>query len=423
MSSRHLLLLLGLPVLAGCGRTGATSAPPTAAAKPRVESELARTTLSARAVQSLALQSTVVEPRVVQEHLRLPGWVAVPQGHEVTLTAPLAGYVREPNHGGSADAGKPTGVPVAGFPVERDRLLFLLEPILTPVDQIQFASLKVSVEGEQAKAAASVRVAESEEKRIAGLHKQGLRGEQDLEQARTRLRHARADLAAAQEKAELLGTGKNGKLAPLPIRAPRAGTVLSVPVSPGQYVTATTPLVTIADLSQLWLRVPVPEADLPRLDRKGKASITLRTGQKAVSFSLAPLVLVPLVDPARRTADLIYAVPDEVRKAGLSARDQMVMVDVPLGRSTKQTVVPTSALVNDAHGGTWIYLDRTAPGEEKHTYERLRVETGASLGNEVVIRPALKPGQRILSRGAALVYSHEFYKPEGAAPAEIDDDD
>src|SRR5262245_47238601 len=195
MSCRLPWLVLGLTALAGCTRPTSTPPPQAAAAKPRAEAELTRTTISKKGASSLGLESAAVRPREAQEHLRLPGWVAVPQGSEVTLTAPVAGYVRQPEGG---------GVPVAGFSCERDRLLFLIEPVLTPVDQLQFASLKRSVEGELSKAAENVRVAEQEVKRFAGLRKQGLRGEQDLEQARGRLQNAREDLAAARDKVELL---------------------------------------------------------------------------------------------------------------------------------------------------------------------------------------------------------------------------
>src|SRR5262249_51639681 len=71
-----------------------------AAAKPRAEAELRRTTSSKRGASGRGLESAAVRPREAQEHLRLPGWVAVPQGSEVTLTAPVAGYVRQPEGGG-----------------------------------------------------------------------------------------------------------------------------------------------------------------------------------------------------------------------------------------------------------------------------------------------------------------------------------
>src|SRR5919201_1240625 len=104
-----------LSALAGCGAPPGQPAPKPAASaeKPRAEGELARTTLSKEAVASLGVRSEPARARRVQGQLVLPGRVTVPQGREVTLTAPVSGYVRAPEK----------GVPLAGMAVERGRVL------------------------------------------------------------------------------------------------------------------------------------------------------------------------------------------------------------------------------------------------------------------------------------------------------------
>src|SRR5262249_11764767 len=154
------------------------------------------------------------------------------------------------------------------------------------------------------------------------------------------------------------------------IRAPRTGTLLSVLVSPGQYVPAAAPLMTIADLSQLWVRVPIPEHDLPRVDRRQAATLVLKSAGSGThpgdsgldrSFPIQPVAVVPQVDTARHTADLIYELPALAAERGVFAKDQMVTVSVPLGeqRPQKETVVPYSAVIFDAYAGAWIYFDVT----------------------------------------------------------------
>jgi RND family efflux transporter MFP subunit len=394
--------VLVLTVVAGCQRNAAPQ-PAKAAEKPHVEADLARTTLTADAVKSLGVRSAPAGVREVQRQLRLSGWVMVPQGREVTLTAPVSGYVRAPKEGDAK-------LPVPGRPAGQGQELFQLEPVLTPVEQIQMATLKRTMENELNKAVENVSVAEKELTRVKTLHKQRLRGQQDLEQAQARLQNAQEDLQSARDRIKLFDkpAGSNGQLAPVPIKAPRGGTVLAVPVSPGQYVTATAPLLTVADLSELWLRVPVPEADLPRLDRKGAATVLLGSGK---TLSVRPFAFVPQVDPARHTADLIYELPAEAKKRGLMAKDQMVAVDVPLDQRQEETVVPYDAVVFDAHAGAWIYLDKTAKGAEKHTYERRRVELGPRHGKEVAVRPAVAKGDRVVVEGAGVLFSREFYKP------------
>jgi cobalt-zinc-cadmium efflux system membrane fusion protein len=412
-------LFLLLTLAAGCGQGPAAApkpapAPAPVAEKPRAEGELARTTLTDRAVRSLKVRTATASTRPVQEQLRLPGWVMVPQGREVTLTAPLSGYVRAASR----------GVPLPGLPVKEGQLLFRIEPVLSPLEGIQLATLKRGVENELAKAREGVSVAQKELTRLTVLHKQKLRAQQDIEQARARLENAREDLTAARDKIAMFGKAADGSatLPPVPVRAPLAGTVLAVPVSPGQYVTATAPLTTVANMTRLWLRVPVPEADLPRIRGAGSAEVLLPRG---VRLAVRPVALVPQVDPTRHTADLIYELPASARKHGLVAKDQMVNVGVPLEARRKETVVPYAAVVFDAQAGAWIYLDRTPAGAKKHIYERRRVQLGPALGDDVVIRtpagtPPCQPDDKVVVAGAGELFSREFHWPEKPVPGDED---
>jgi RND family efflux transporter MFP subunit len=335
----------------------------------------------------------------------LPGWVMVPSGNEVTITAPVAGYVLAAETGTN---------PTPGRAVTANQVLFRLRPVLSPLEQIQLATLKRSVENELTKARESVDLAEKEYNRLSELHKQKLRAQQDVEQCATRLGHAREDFQSAKDKLEVFGraAGKN-TLPVMTITAPHAGTVLSLSASPGQYVSAASPLVTLADLSRLWLRVPVPEADLPRLDRKASARIFFRAKTTTASppLQVPPVALVPVVDLARRTADVLYELPGDAKERGLLARDQMVQVGVPIDAKRDESLVPYSAVVFDSHAGAWIYIDRSAKDGKGRVYERRRVELGPMAGDEVGVRPPCKSEDRVVVNGAGLLFSREFFKP------------
>src|SRR5262245_2938498 len=164
-----LLGLLPLPVSAGCNRTAAQVSPAPAVEKPKTEGDLARTTLAPAAFQSLRIRTEPVRNEQVQEHARLTGWVMARPGCEVTVTAPVAGYIRASNREGRSS------VPIPGLGVGRGEELLSLEPVLAPVEQIQLAALKRGVENELAKAQESITAAESELQRVQGLHRQGLR--------------------------------------------------------------------------------------------------------------------------------------------------------------------------------------------------------------------------------------------------------
>jgi RND family efflux transporter MFP subunit len=414
LTARALLCAL---CLAGCNKPDGSKPPP--GEKPREESSLARTTLSAEDYGSLKIATEPARNEAVPEHRELSGFVTLPPGHEVTLTAPIPGIVRAPKGG---------TMPVPGSPVSkearllesgsREESLFHLEPMLAPLDRIQVANLKRSVESDLAKARETVTVAESELNRMRDLHEQKLRGSQDVEQAQARLNHARADLAAATDKQKLfsLPGQENGKeqLPPFPIDAPHGWTVLSVNVSPGQYVAAGTPLVTVADLSQLWLRVPVPERELSRVDHTVPVQAVLHDRHEQ-RYEAKPRHLVPAIDPDRRTADMLYEVTGPHQ--GLIAKDQLVSVFMPLGSISEKSLVPYSAIVFDAHGGTWVYVEKTTAGAKEHVFERRRVELLASAGKDVIVRPRLATTDNVVTSGAQELFSREFYKTP------VDDDD
>jgi multidrug efflux pump subunit AcrA (membrane-fusion protein) len=139
-----------------------------------------------------------------------------------------------------------------------------------------------------------------------------------------------------------------------------------------------------------------------------------------------PLAVVPLVDPIRHTADMLYELTLPSEQRPILAKDQMVTVQLPLGRQRESTVVPYSAVIFDAYAGAWLYLDKTPPGSETHTYERRRVQLGPAVEGGVVVRPLCQPGDQVVTRGAAALFSREFHYPpvvKSAAKQEVDDDD
>ncbi|MGD0698144.1 MAG: efflux RND transporter periplasmic adaptor subunit [Terriglobia bacterium] len=85
------------------------------------------------------------------------------------------------------------------------------------------------------------------------LVKEGPRQE-DIEQARARLEQARQALGVAETR-----------LSYATLASPMSAVVLSKSIEPGEYVSAGTPIVTVADLENIWLRAYINETDLGRV--------------------------------------------------------------------------------------------------------------------------------------------------------------
>src|SRR5205085_304229 len=132
-------------------------------------------------------------------------------------------------------------------------------------------------------------------------------------------------------------------------------------VSHGQYVPISAPLITIIDLRECWVRVPVPEYDWPLVNATQEVQCTWKnpnhvgpqqTGKPPL-FKGRPMGGVRQVDPNKHTAELWYEL-DPLPVSVL--KDEMVTAMLPIGKKQSAIVVPDSAIVYDSHGQTWIYL-------------------------------------------------------------------
>ena len=406
LRTRWLSLLLVMSV-AGC--TGSTAKPipaPGPSEKAKSESELAFTNLSKTAYVKLDIQTQKVAVEEVRERLVLTGWIMAKPGHEVTLTAPTAGYVY---------FRKTQQAPIAGETVTTGQELLELEPVLTPVERIQVAALKRSIEAELVKAQTTLKNADVEFKRAVELQK--IRSKQEYEQAKKALDFAQEELAAAKDKLALFETQK------ITLKAPQAGTILQLHAGPGQYVPASAPLVTIIDLQPIWIRVPVPEFELPLVDPKDHVKITWKNplnggADKPVFFDARPTGRIAQVDPAKHTADLWYEL-EATKEANRFVKDQMVSVRVPIGKTEKAVVVPYSAVVFDAHGHAWDYLELKEK-DNKHQFERRPVELVTSVDDKVILRTRIADGDHVVTKGAAILFSRDFHKTPVNFPEEDD---
>jgi multidrug efflux pump subunit AcrA (membrane-fusion protein) len=66
-------------------------------------------------------------------------------------------------------------------------------------------------------------------------------------------------------------------------------------------------------------------------------------------------------------------------------------------------MVPRTAIVIDIYGGEWVYV-QSAP----QAYERRRIEVAAIRGTYAMLARGLKPGDKIVTAGAAELFGSEF---------------
>src|ERR1051325_7070439 len=186
---RGLRLSLLLLSLAGCAP--APGKPGTSQEKLKVEADLAFTNLSKKAYEKLDIKTQPAVVKDVHERLTLTGWIMAMPGNEVTLTAPAAGYVR---------LAKGAMLPIPGARVDDKTELLHIKPVLSPAEQIQVNALERGIKGALKKAETTLKIAEIDYVRSKGLHKQGLKTDQDLEQAQKARDHAIEEREARLDK-------------------------------------------------------------------------------------------------------------------------------------------------------------------------------------------------------------------------------
>jgi multidrug efflux pump subunit AcrA (membrane-fusion protein) len=217
----------------------------------------------------------------------------------------------------------------------------------------------------------------------------------DLAKKSNEMALARRDLLE-----KIAGEAESGTAGPIEIESPAAGMLRNVSALPGQNVPAGAALFEIADLSRVWIRVPVYVGDLPEINVQATAQVadlTARAGNGGQSA--APIPAPPSANAAAGTVDLYYDLPN----ANSTFRpNQRVGVALPLTTESDSLVVPWSAVLYDIFGGTWVYVET---GER--TYVRQRVVVRHVASETAVLASGPPAGTKIVTAGAAELFGTE----------------
>ncbi|MBI3300451.1 MAG: efflux RND transporter periplasmic adaptor subunit [Elusimicrobia bacterium] len=171
------------------------------------------------------------------------------------------------------------------------------------------------------------------------------------------------------------------------IEADRLGVVAVVHVSAGDPVEAGQTIVTLLDLSKVWVEARVYEADLPRVSRAKKAVVEL---PGAARHEATLVSAGGTLDSATRTLPFVFEMPNS---KGLARIGMTCQVDILTGETAAGVVVPASAIIDDA-GQPTAYVQ-----PEGETFERRALKLGLRQGDRVQVLEGLKPGERVVTRG------------------------
>ncbi len=245
---------------------------------------------------------------------------------------------------------------------------------------------------DDAKAADSLKLADENLKREVGQHGIGAASDKDLDQAKSDRAQALAEYTRTQARLKMLGASADRSRL-LVVAATMSGSIIALSVAPGDMINdPTQSLMTIADLSTVWVTALVPEKDVSAVHKDQGAEVVLSAYPDKVLRGRVLFVSdVIEADSRRNKLRIAFANGDYLLKPNMFATVTLT------GPDKSEIVVPSSALLMN-NDRTSVFI-ATAPW----IFERRTVDPDLGDGATVAIRSGLAAGEQVVVKGGILL--------------------
>jgi membrane fusion protein, heavy metal efflux system len=249
-------------------------------------------------------------------------------------------------------------------------------------------------------AAAQLKKAEADLSRLTTLYEHKAAALKDVvaaENDRVQANAAAEQAATAQQEAihrlNLLGLNAESPSTTVTVRSPISGKVLDISVVQGEHRNdANAPLMTITDLSSVWVSANVPESAI-RLVALGEAVEVTLTAYPGEKFRARVMRIADMVDPQTRTVK----VQAEIANPKGRLRPEMFARIRHAHGLRSLPMIPATAVVQ-SEGRAWVYAARGA-GE----FDRTEVRIGEDRSGMVSLISGPTVGERVVVDGAMLL--------------------
>ncbi len=227
----------------------------------------------------------------------------------------------------------------------------------------------------------------------AVARKDVLTAQSSLAQARAAVDQAVAARQQAQRKLTVLGLRPGDFDQHVTVRSPLSGKVLDLSIVAGEYRNDTSaPVMTIADLSTVWISSQVPESYIRFVQLGEHVEIAL-VAYPGETFHGKVSRIADTVDPQTRAVK----VQAELDNRDGRLRPEMFGSIHHIESVAKATVVPATAVIQtDVHAAVFV---ETAPGR----FEQREVTLGTRAGDLVRVVAGVSPGERVVTDGVMLL--------------------
>ncbi len=313
-------------------------------------------------------RTATAELRDISEQIRLSGDIA--PAYQVEIKPEVGGKIREVRV-------------TTGQQVKQGDLLFVIDDSEL---QIDLASAQVDIDG----ARVSVEKQAGNLDRAAELYAAKLISKEVYDNLEADHRLAENALEGARRRFETV----QDRIAKTRVVAPADGTILSVPVIPGQVVVAAmsvnagTTLATLADLSTLLIDAHVNQLDIGKIATGSSVEVLTGTGDQARATAE-----VSFVAPLATTKNNVKGFSIQAVLTGdtsIFRPGMTVGIRLPVASATNAVSVPVGAVFEEG-GRKVVYLPQGGTNAEKRA-----VEIGATDLFHAEIRSGLAPGEQVL---------------------------
>jgi multidrug efflux system membrane fusion protein len=271
-----------------------------------------------------------------------------------------------------------------GDDVRRGQLLFT-------IDQRPYQATLAQAQANLARDEAQARNADSEARRYAELVKKDYVTREEYDKFASGAEAARAVVAADRAAVQ----NANLQLSYCEIRSPIDGRTGSLQVHAGNLVKAndTTPLVTINQITPVYVTFSVPESQLAEVRARGLGNVPVFASPQKGGASVpgGRLTFVDnAVDPQTGTITLKATFPNEGR---VLWPGEFVNVAMTLSNRANATVVPVQAVQN-GQKGQYVYVVTSGDGVQMRP-----VTVVQQVDNQAVIGKGVNPGDTVVTDG------------------------
>ena len=390
MNRRILPALAALALLAACGKNDPEAKSEAKAAEPRSAAGAGRSNVATIPADSPQLAQIRVEPvsmaMVAVDTVSSPGKVEANANRTAHVVLPLTGRVIAVN------------TKIGDF-VSQGQPLLTVES--ADADAAVSGSLQAQAVVTQAKSALAKAQMDLDRQKDLFEHgavpqKEVLNSQAVLVQAQASVEQSQASAEQAKRRLQILGINASNFGQRITVNAPISGKVLEMSVVNGEFRNdLSASLMTITDLSSVWVTSDVPETSI-RLVRPGEPVRIQLSAYPNENFSGRVTLIGDTVDPQTRTVKVRAEMPNP---GGRLKPEMFGNIQLAESSELRPTIPAAAVIATDGKAVVWRE-------KSKGVFEKVMVTLGTQTGDRVAVLSGLGAGDRVVVDGVMLLLAN-----------------